>query len=101
MSNNEEVEKMAELSGTSIIGFHRGALNDATLHGLNPATRESLSPAYHAASAAEVDEAARLAQKAFASYSQTTGVQRAHFLSKIAENIEALGDTLISRTTQM
>lgn len=91
---------MAELSGTSIIGFHRGALNDATLHGLNPTTRKPLSPAYCAASAAEVDEAARLAQKAFASYSQTTGMERAHFLSKIAENIEALGDTLISRATQ-
>jgi alpha-ketoglutaric semialdehyde dehydrogenase len=99
-SNNKERKQMAELAGTSIIGFHRGAPNDATWHGLNPATREPLSPAYSAASAAEVDEAARLAHKAFASYSHTTGVQRAQFLSKIAENIERLGDTLILRATQ-
>ena len=47
-----------------------------------------------------MNEAAELATKAFASYSQTTGVQRATFLRKIASNIEALGDVLISRATQ-
>jgi len=88
---------MAQLSGTSIIGFHRGAENGGTLHGFNPATGEDLPPAYHAASSAEVDEAARLAHEAFAAYSQTTGARRARFLRQIAENIEALGDDLITR----
>jgi 2,5-dioxopentanoate dehydrogenase len=91
---------MTELIGTSIIGFHRGALNGGTLYGVNPATGEKLSPLYHAASPSEVDAAAILAHKAFESYSQTTGAERAHFLRVIAENIEALGDTLITRAVQ-
>jgi len=89
-----------ELIGRSIIGFKRGAVGESSLHGFNPATGEKLQPAYCFATASEVDEAARLASNAFASYSQTTGAQRAKFLRKIAENIESLGDTLISRATQ-
>ena len=88
---------MSELSGTSIIGFRRGVENGGTLQGFNPATGQDLSPMYHAASPAEVDEAAQLAHAAFAIYSQTTGTQRARFLRRIAENIEALGDELITR----
>jgi NADP-dependent aldehyde dehydrogenase len=89
-----------ELTGRSIIGSKRGQTDSADLHGFNPATGESLEPAYHFATKAEVNEAAELASKAFASYSQTTGVQRATFLRNIASNIEALGDVLISRATQ-
>ncbi|HEU4435789.1 MAG TPA: aldehyde dehydrogenase (NADP(+)) [Pyrinomonadaceae bacterium] len=88
---------MKNLTGTSIIGFRRGAENGGTLHGFNPATGEQLSPLYHAASSAEVDRAAQLAHMAFAAYSQTTGAERARFLRQIAENIEALGDELITR----
>lgn len=88
---------MRDLKGTSIIGFRRGAENGGTLRGFNPVTGEDLSPAYHQASSAEVDQAAQLAHAAFAIYSQTTGVERARFLRRIAENIEALSDELIAR----
>ncbi|HKR13520.1 MAG TPA: aldehyde dehydrogenase (NADP(+)) [Pyrinomonadaceae bacterium] len=88
---------MTDLKGTSIIGFGRGAVGAATLQGFNPATTENLLPLYHAASRAEVDQAAELAQAAFASYSQTSGVEKGRFLRRIAENIEALGDELIAR----
>lgn len=88
---------MKELNGTSIIGFQRGATGGETLQGFNPATGEHLPPVYHSASADEVDHAAQLAHAAFATYSQTTGAQRARFLRRIAENIEALGDELITR----
>jgi alpha-ketoglutaric semialdehyde dehydrogenase len=88
---------MSELSGTSIIGFRRGAANGGNLQGFNPATGENLPPVYHDAGAAEVDEAAQLAHAAFAIYSQTTGAERGRFLRRVAENIEALGDELISR----
>ena len=91
---------MTELIGTSIIGFQRGALNGGSLHGVNPATGEELSPSYHAASPTEVDQAAQLAHEAFVSFSQTSGADRALFLRQIADNLEALGDTLISRATQ-
>jgi NADP-dependent aldehyde dehydrogenase len=89
-----------ELKGLSIIGFKRGESNGGSLNGFNPSTGENLEPAYHFASAAEVDEAAQLAHAAFESYSRTSGAERAKFLRKIADNIEALGDTLITRATQ-
>jgi 2,5-dioxopentanoate dehydrogenase len=86
-----------DLKGTSIIGFGRGAVGGEVLQGFNPATGENLLPLYHSASAVEVDEAAQLAHAAFATYSQTTGTERARFLRRIAENIEAIGDELITR----
>ena len=88
---------MRQLSGTSIIGFRRGAENGGTLHGFNPATGEELPPLYHSASRDEVDQTAQLAHTAFATYSQTTGADKARFLRNIADNIEALGDELITR----
>ena len=91
---------MNKLSGTSIIGFGRGELNGGTLQGVNPATGDNLPPIYHTASAAEVDRAAQLAHAAFATYSQTTGREKAHFLRRIAENIEAVADELIVRANQ-
>ena len=89
-----------ELLGRSIIGSRRGETGGAVLHGFNPATGETLEPAYHGATPAEVDQAAELANAAFSSYSQTTGTERSNFLRRIARNIEALGDTLILRATQ-
>jgi NADP-dependent aldehyde dehydrogenase len=70
------------------------------LHAFNPATGETLEPTYYGATSDEVDQAAQLATTAFNSYSQTTGAQRSKFLHQIANNIEALGDTLIFRATQ-
>src|SRR5688500_12228423 len=88
---------MTKLSGTSIIGVSRGALNGNTFQSFNPSTGEDLAPIFYSASSNEVDQAAQLADAAFASYSQTTGAERARFLGQIAENIEALGDQLIVR----
>jgi alpha-ketoglutaric semialdehyde dehydrogenase len=88
---------MTDLHGTSILGFRRGAENGGILRGLNPATGEELPPVYHAARPDEVDHAAQIAHAAFPIYSQTTGVERARLLRRIAENIEALGDELIIR----
>ena len=88
---------MTDLLGTSIIGFRRGAGRGGTLQGFNPATGTHLAPVYHFASSAEVDHAAQLAHAAFPTYSQTTDAERARFLRQIAENIEVLGDELITR----
>ncbi|HET7113312.1 MAG TPA: aldehyde dehydrogenase (NADP(+)) [Pyrinomonadaceae bacterium] len=91
---------MKNLLGTSIIGFSRSQGGPVACQGFNPATGEDLLPVYHSASAAEVDQTAQLAHAAFAVYSQTTGSERARFLRRIAENIEALGDELITRANQ-
>lgn len=89
-----------ELIGTSIIGFRRSTHQGETLHGFNPAIGERLMPAFYSASKTEVDQAASLAMQAFANYSHATGHEKADFLRKIAENIEALGETLITRASQ-
>lgn len=86
-----------DLTGLSFIGARRGQTGGATFYGINPATGAVLEPAYHSATAEEVERAAQLAAEAFPAYSTTTGKQRGAFLRAIAANIEALGDTLYAR----
>jgi len=89
-----------ELIGTSIIGFRRSTHQGEILHGFNPATGERLMPAFYSAGKTEVDQAASLAAQAFSNYSHASGHEKADFLRKIAENIEALGETLLARASQ-
>ena len=88
-----------ELTGRSIIGFRSGSAQGKSSFGFNPATGERLLPAYTAASAEEVDEAAQLAHRAWAEFRRSAGRERAIFLRQIAKNIEALGDGLTARAT--
>jgi alpha-ketoglutaric semialdehyde dehydrogenase len=89
-----------QLLGKSIIGFARGASNNGAFHGVDPSSGAELGPTYYSASAEEVDFAARLANEAFAAYGRVAGKDKAAFLRKIAENIESLGDALVTRATQ-
>ena len=86
-----------ELTGTSFLGDHRSASLGSAFHAVNPQTGESLPPAYHSASLADVDTAARLASEAFAVYSQTTGKQRASFLRRIADALDAHREEIADR----
>ena len=86
-----------QLSGRSIIGYHYASQGAEKLRGINPATGEALAPEYYSATKDDVDFAARLADKAFSTFSRTTGAERAAFLRRIATKIEALGDELTSR----
>jgi alpha-ketoglutaric semialdehyde dehydrogenase len=87
------------LSGTSIIGFHRGAQNGDEFYAFNPATSTPLRPAYHPATTMEVDLAIRLASKAFEHYRRTPAHVRASLLRAIADNVDSLGETLVRRAT--
>ena len=69
-----------ELTGRSIIGFRSGSAQGKSSFGFNPATGERLLPAYTAASAEEVDEAAQLAHRAWAEFRRSAGRERAIFL---------------------
>lgn len=89
-----------ELTGKSIIGFQRGRDQSETFQGCAPATGEHLLPDYYAASADEIDQAVELASRAFESYRQTSGQERAAFLRKIAANIESIAEAIIERATQ-
>lgn len=85
---------MANLTGKSIIGFQPGGEGDPAVFGINPATGESLQPGYAAVSEAELNRAVELAADAFEVFGKTSGTDKAAFLRKIADNIEAIGDDL-------
>jgi 2,5-dioxopentanoate dehydrogenase len=86
-----------ELTGQSIIGYHRGGKAGGVLNGSDPATHKKLSPDFYSASETEVEEALRLAFESFARYSALTGKERGAFLSRVAENLEQLGEQLVER----
>lgn len=83
--------------GTSYIGATRGARTGQTFQAVNPGNGTSIEPPYHAATSEELDRACRLAAVAFPVYRKQTGRARAAFLSRIADEIEALGDALLER----
>jgi len=74
-----------ELSGHSFIGSRRGSYEGAGFHAFNPQSGAPLPPAYHAATAADLDEAVRIAAEAFDVYSEASGKVRAAFLRRIAD----------------
>lgn len=88
------------LSGTSFIGFSRGVGSDVCGQGVNAASGEKLSPAYIAATTAELNRAVALAGEAFPVYSALTGKVRAGFLRAIASEIEAIAEAIAERGPQ-
>ncbi|PWU26759.1 aldehyde dehydrogenase [Pseudomonas sp. RW407] len=77
-----------------IDGQWRDAASGATLQPINPATREPL-PVVAAAGAAEVDLAVAAARRAFASWRETRGAERARYLRGFAEQLEARREALV------
>jgi NADP-dependent aldehyde dehydrogenase len=65
---------------------------------LNPATNALIEPDFALGGAAEVQQAATLADEAFDSYSHTTLGERAAFLERIADNLDAVREELAART---
>lgn len=88
-----------ELRGLSIIGSDRGRKGGITFNAFDPYTGEAVEPTFHTADLAELETAAELADRARIPFGQRSGTERAAFLRKIAENIEALGDSLIERAS--
>jgi len=85
------------LTGQSFLGSQRGALGGAPIHGLNPTTGEQLQPPYSSVSAAEVDRAVQLAAQAFPVYAATSGKDKAAFLRRIADGLDAIQQQLAER----
>jgi 2,5-dioxopentanoate dehydrogenase len=73
----------------------RGAREE--FRAINPATGEQLAPAYAGGSPAELERVCQLAWEAFDNYREVSLDKRAGFLEAIADEIEAIGDTLIKR----
>ncbi|MEM6805478.1 MAG: aldehyde dehydrogenase (NADP(+)), partial [Bacteroidota bacterium] len=86
-----------ELLGTQFIGNKTSQESGQKFYGINPKTGESLVGAFTEATEEEVDQAVHAAEEAFIAYRDTSPEARAKFLEQIAEEILALGDTLIER----
>src|SRR5262245_27378996 len=87
-----------KLTGHLIIGARDVPATSGTMKALNPAINALIEPDFSLGGAAEVDLAATLADEAFDSYSHTTLSERAAFLERIADNLDAVRQELAERT---
>lgn len=85
------------VTGDILLGGQRVAGGQRSFHAINPATGETLEPAFAFAGPAEVERACDLAWAAFPAYRATGLDERARFLETIAANILELGDALVER----
>jgi alpha-ketoglutaric semialdehyde dehydrogenase len=89
-----------KLSGQSIIGFGSAANTGPSFRATDPRTGEQLAPEFFSAGSDEVNRAAELAHKAFATYSQIPGRDKGKFLRAIAAKIDGAVDELVERAEQ-
>ncbi len=87
----------SSLHGQSIVDGASREGKGETFYGVDPATGEKLEPAYHYATVVDLNEAAELADEAFAVFKKTTGKERAAFLRRIADGIEAIVPEIVER----
>ncbi|MEE2521973.1 aldehyde dehydrogenase (NADP(+)) [Pseudarthrobacter sp. J75] len=88
------------LTGHSLIAGQPVAGEGKTTFGLNPATNQALEPAYTLLTEDQLKQATAAAAEAYASFSTLDPETHAAFLEAIADNIEAIGDELITRAGQ-
>ncbi|MBX7443786.1 MULTISPECIES: aldehyde dehydrogenase (NADP(+)) [unclassified Arthrobacter] len=88
------------LTGHSLIAGRTVDGEGKTTFGLNPATNRPLEPAYTLLTEEQLTTATRAAAEAFASFSTLDPETHAAFLEAVADNIEAIGDELITRAGQ-
>ena len=85
------------LHGKSLLAGALSEKSARTFHAVNPLDTERLEPAFHESPLEDAVRAVELADGAFAGLRQAGAETRALFLEKIAEEILALGDALLTR----
>ncbi|HMQ60961.1 MAG TPA: aldehyde dehydrogenase (NADP(+)) [Flavilitoribacter sp.] len=90
---------MAEL-GKNLIGFEWSSQGKAVLKAVNPKGLAELEGEFYTSTETEVDRAMEKAHNAWLTYRNAGGKAKGAFLRAIADEIEALGDTLIERVMQ-
>lgn len=88
------------LNGHSLIAGQHVAGEGKTAFGFNPATNEQLEPAYTLITEDQLTAATAAAAEAYLSFSTLDPETHAGFLDAIADNIEAIGEELITRAGQ-
>ncbi|TVR54211.1 MAG: aldehyde dehydrogenase (NADP(+)) [Spirochaetaceae bacterium] len=86
-----------KLHGENMIGPRRTADGTETYRAVDPATDAELEPTFTDATESEIDAACRSALGASRAYAAVPAQTRAGFLRAIADQIEQLGDELVSR----
>ena len=84
------------ITGKNYIGNQLSANGSKTFKTFNPKLNIENNWEITEATKEEVNEAAQLATEASKTYSKLSGVKKAEFLRAIADEIEALGDELVS-----
>ena len=85
------------ISGDLLLGAQRRRGANGSFNAINPASGETMAPAFGGATLADLDYACALAWQAFDTCRATSPEQRAAFLETVAANILALGDVLVDR----
>ncbi|WP_420387065.1 aldehyde dehydrogenase (NADP(+)) [Roseivirga sp.] len=88
---------MTQITGHQLIGFSTSAQGTETFQAANPAQASKLEVNFHEATSNEVHEAVEKAQAAFQLFKKVSNARKAQLLIDIADEILALGDTLIER----
>ena len=85
-----------EVTGAILIGADERR-DDTVFHAVDPSTGTTIEPAFADATPADVEAACALAADAFATFRDLSPDTRASFLEAVADEIVAIGDTLIVR----
>ena len=81
----------------NIIGFTESEGSGQTLQSVDPVTNTLIDEKFFIASAEDVNKALPKSELAFTSFKQSASENRAVFLERIADEMEALGDILVNR----
>src|SRR5687768_1190632 len=85
------------LTGKNILGETFSSESNVTFSAIDPSLDKKLEPVFYEATSGEVDAAVQKASDAFQTYRNKSGKEKANFLETIADEIVALGDSLIKR----
>ncbi len=83
--------------GRSLIGGSESAESGDTFRAWNPATGETLEPAFHSATKEDVNRTAQLAADAFPALSRLRAVEKAALLESVASHIEGITESIVER----
>lgn len=89
-----------KISGKQIIGYQLSAKGASSFAATNPTTGSALSSEFIEATNEEIVKACAKADEAFETYQDVTRNRRADFLDRIADEILALGESLINRAME-
>ena len=88
-----------KLNGNLLIGAQEVSATTGTMKALNPAANVEIEPLFAFGGSEEVDRAVQLADDAFDSYNRTSLPERAAFLERIADGLDAITPELAQRAS--